>query len=67
MIKTMPTSIVFINYYFKVNPPSTLRSLLSNLVENSSSTIIYKICKTFKITLKDFYNSELFDFDNIDD
>jgi len=48
-------------------PPSTLRSLLSNSVENPSSTIIYKICKTLKITLKDFYNSDLFNFDNIDD
>mgnify|MGYP001851138598 CR=1 FL=1 len=48
-------------------PLSTLRSLLSNSVENPSSTIIYKICKTLKITLKDFYNSDLFNFDNIDD
>ena len=48
-------------------PPSTLRSLLSNSVENPSSTIIYKICKTLNITLKDFYDSELFCFDNIDD
>lgn len=48
-------------------PPSTLRSLLSNSVENPSSTIIYKICKTFNITLKDFYDSELFHFDNMDD
>lgn len=28
-------------------PPSTLRALLANKVENPSSYIIYKICKTF--------------------
>ena len=40
--------------------PSTLRALLANNVDNPSSTIIFKICKTLKIELKDFYNSPLF-------
>lgn len=47
--------------------PSTLRALLSNKVSNPSSYIIYKICKTFRISLIDFYNSPLFNENNIDD
>lgn len=47
--------------------PSTLRALLSNKVNNPSSYVIYKICKTFKITLTDFYNSPLFNESKIDD
>lgn len=47
--------------------PSTLRALLSNNVENPSSYIIYKICKTLKIKLKDFYDCELFNFNKIED
>ena len=45
---------------FSAIAPSTLRALLSNKVENPSSYIIYKICKTLKIELKDFYDSDLF-------
>lgn len=30
-------------------PPSTLRALLANNVENPSSFIIYKICKLLKL------------------
>lgn len=48
-------------------PPTTLRSLLANNVNNPSSYIIYKICKTLKITLNDFYDSKLFDFERLDD
>lgn len=48
-------------------PPTTLFSMISNRVDNPSSTNIYKICKTLKISLKDFYDSELFDFDKLDD
>ena len=47
--------------------PSTLRALISNKVNNPSSYVIYKICKTFKISLNDFYNSSLFDEKQIDD
>ncbi|MBF0988093.1 MAG: helix-turn-helix domain-containing protein [Clostridiales bacterium] len=45
--------------------PSTLRELLANKVENPSSTIIFKICKTLKIKLKQFYNSKLFDMNKL--
>lgn len=47
--------------------PSTLRALLANKVDNPSSYIIYKICRTLKITIRDFYTSELFNFNNIED
>lgn len=46
--------------------PSTLRALLANQVENPSSTIIFKICKTLKIELKEFYNSKLFDMSKLE-
>lgn len=48
-------------------PPSTLRALLANKVDNPSSLIIYKICKTLKIKVKDFYDSDLFNEDKLDD
>ena len=48
-------------------PPSTLRATLANQVENPSSYVIYKICKTLKIEVKEFYNSDLFKFNNLDD
>ena len=47
-------------------PPSTLRALLANQVDNPSSTIIFKICKTLKIDLKDFFDSKLFDMNKLD-
>ena len=48
-------------------PPSTLRGVLNNQVENPSSYVIYKICKTLNLELKDFYNSSLFSEENLDD
>ncbi|MBQ7140201.1 MAG: hypothetical protein IJO32_01705 [Bacilli bacterium] len=36
-------------------------------VDNPSSTNIYKICKIFNITLKEFFDSELFNFEKIID
>lgn len=47
--------------------PSTLRAMLANKVDNPSSYIIYKICKTLKISLKEFFESDLFNFDRFDD
>ena len=47
--------------------PSTLQDMLLCKVENPSSYIIYKICKTLKISLDSFYKCELFNFDNIKD
>lgn len=48
-------------------PPTTLQDMVSEKVANPSSFVIYKICKTLKIEIKDFYNSELFKLDNLDD
>ena len=47
--------------------PSTLRATISNTVDNPSSYIIYKICKTLKIEMKDFYDCELFNFNKLED
>ena len=46
-------------------PPSTLRDIINCNVENPSSMVIFQICKTLKIKMKDFYDSEL--FEEIDD
>lgn len=46
-------------------PPSTLRDIINCKVENPSSMVIYQICKTLKISLKEFYDSKL--FEDIDD
>ena len=46
-------------------PPSTLRDIINCNVENPSSMVIFQICKTLKIKMKYFYDSEL--FDEIDD
>lgn len=48
-------------------PPSTLRDIIHCKVENPSSTTIYQICKILKISLHEFYNSELFSFDKLED
>ncbi len=48
-------------------PPSTLRATLNNNVLNPSATNIYKICKTFKISIKDFFDSDLFNDKDIED
>lgn len=48
-------------------PPSTLRAMLANQVDNPSSYIIYKICKLLKMEIKDFYDSNLFKLSNLDD
>ena len=46
-------------------PPSTLRAMLSNSVDNPSSYLIFKICRTLKIDVKEFYNSNLFNLKDI--
>ncbi|MGN1337018.1 MAG: helix-turn-helix domain-containing protein [Candidatus Coprovivens sp.] len=46
-------------------PPSTLRDIVNCKVENPSSTVIYQLCKTLKISLKEFFDSKL--FEDIDD
>ena len=47
-------------------PPSTLRALLANQVDNPSSTLIFKICKTLNIELKDFFDPKLFDIKKLE-
>ena len=46
-------------------PPSTFNDMLNEKRDNPSSLIISKICKTLKIELKEFYDSDL--FKNLDD
>lgn len=41
-------------------PPTNLRRLLNGEVENPSSVLIYKVCKTLKMEISDFYNSDIF-------
>ena len=41
-------------------PPATFNDMINEKRENPSSLVISKICKTFKIELKDFYDSYLF-------
>lgn len=47
--------------------PSTLYDIISCKVENPSSLLLFQICKVFRITLKDFFDSDLFDKNNIID
>lgn len=47
-------------------PPSTLQNITGCLISNPSSFILYQVCKGLNITLKDFFDSELFDSKNID-
>lgn len=47
--------------------PSTLQDMLTRKVSNPSSYVIYRICKTLNISIKEFYDSDLFNFDVIED
>lgn len=47
-------------------PPTTLRSLLANNVDNPSATVIFKICKTLNIELKNFFDRPYFDNNKLD-
>lgn len=42
-------------------PPSTFQDLLSLRGDRPNAYIIYQLCKTLKIKVKDFYDSELFE------
>lgn len=48
-------------------PTTTLHDLLNQKVANPSSYLIFKICKTFKIELKDFFDDDVFKISNIND
>lgn len=45
--------------------PSTIRSIFKVITKSPSSETIYYICIGFGITLREFYDSEL--FENLDD
>lgn len=44
-------------------PSTNIKDLINNIINNPSTVIIYKICKTLNLSLKDFFNSEYFDED----
>ena len=46
-------------------PPSTLQNITECKIKNPSSFILYQICLTLNISLKDFFDSNLFKPDNI--
>ncbi len=46
-------------------PPSTLQNITSCRNINPSSYVIFQICITLKISIRDFFDSELFDPKNI--
>lgn len=46
-------------------PPSTLQNITECKVKNPSSYIIFQLCITLNISIKDFFDSELFDIKNI--
>jgi len=48
-------------------PPSTLQGLMKCKVNNPSSYLIFQLCKALKITMKEFFDSDLFDIKNIQD
>lgn len=48
-------------------PPTTMFNLINGNVTNPSAKNIYKICKVFKISLRDFYNTDLFNNMDFDD
>ncbi len=56
-------------YLFKNGgiPRSTISELINLKKKNVSIDTIYQICSTLEITLVEFFDDELFDFDNIID
>lgn len=48
-------------------PNTTFESMLLNRVTNPSARNIYKICKALKIEISEFFDSDLFRLDNIED
>lgn len=48
-------------------PSTTFNSLINNKVTNPSSYLIYKICQTISIEMKDFFDSPLFINNKFDD
>ncbi len=42
-------------------PPTNLKDILAERINNPSTVMIYKICNTLKMNLKDFYDSPMFE------
>lgn len=47
--------------------PSTLQDMLTLKVSNPSSYVIYQICKTLNMTMEEFFDSDLFNPENLED
>lgn len=47
--------------------PATIRSILKSRCKTPNMTTIHYICIGFQISLSEFYNSDLFNTDNIND
>ena len=47
--------------------PATIRSILKDRCKTPNTATIYYICIGFQISISEFYNSKLFDVDNIND
>lgn len=62
-----PLAVTFTNKLAEMStvPPATFNDMINEKRDNPSSYVIYKICKTLKIEMKDFYDSDL--FKNLDD
>lgn len=39
---------------------STVKNMIYNKTQNPSSMVVYKICETLNIKMKEFYDSQLF-------
>lgn len=48
-------------------PQSTISTILNCSYPSVKIRIIYEICEGFEISLEDFFNSPLFERENIDD
>lgn len=46
-------------------PPSTLQNITSCKVKHISSLVLFQLCSHLNITMKDFFDSELFNQKNI--
>ena len=47
--------------------PTTIRSSLSQIYSTPNIITLYYICVGFNISIKDFFDDNLFDIENIDD
>lgn len=41
-------------------PSTNMKDLINKRINNPSTVIIYKICRTLNLEIKDFFDSELF-------